>query len=194
MLRESRLLAHLPKEMTQDIEHQLGSLILATDINRQNEFLCRLKAHLDNQNLSLEDAGHRHFMLQIALKCADICNPCRIWDLSKLWSERVCEEFYRQGDLEKKFELEISPLCNQQKDTIPSIQIGFMTYIAEPLFDEWVRFTGGTRLSENMLSHLRTNKAIWRDLLHKQRAQNNDHLNQGTEKKGDQTLKEGGAP
>lgn len=28
------------------------------------------------------------------------------------------------GDLEQKFELEISPLCNQQKDTIPSIQIG----------------------------------------------------------------------
>ncbi|XP_078505351.1 3',5'-cyclic-AMP phosphodiesterase 7B isoform X1 [Lissotriton helveticus] len=194
MLRESRLLAHLPKEVTQDIEQQLGSLILATDINRQNEFLSRLKAHLDNQNLSLEDAGHRHFMLQIALKCADICNPCRIWDLSRLWSERVCEEFYRQGDLEKKFELEISPLCNQQKDSIPSIQIGFMTYIAEPLFDEWVRFTGGTRLSENMLSHLRKNKAIWRELLHKQHTQSNDHLNQGTEKKGDQTLKEGGTP
>lgn len=28
------------------------------------------------------------------------------------------------GDLEQKFELEISPLCNQQKDSIPSIQIG----------------------------------------------------------------------
>lgn len=34
---------------------------------------------------------------QIALKCADICNPCRIWEMSKQWSERVCEEFYRQG-------------------------------------------------------------------------------------------------
>ncbi|XP_069462849.1 3',5'-cyclic-AMP phosphodiesterase 7B isoform X2 [Ambystoma mexicanum] len=194
MLRESRLLAHLPKEMTQDIEQQLGSLILATDINRQNEFLGRLKAHLDNQNLTLEDAGHRHFMLQIALKCADICNPCRIWDLSKLWSERVCEEFYRQGDLEKKFHLEISPLCNKQKDTIPSIQIGFMTYIVEPLFDEWARFTGGTRLSENMLSHLRKNKAIWRDLQHKQRSQSNDHPSPVTENEEGQTKTTGEVP
>lgn len=32
--------------------------------------------------------------------------------------------FFFAGDLEQKFELEISPLCNQQKDTIPSIQIG----------------------------------------------------------------------
>jgi len=36
-------------------------------------------------------------LFQIALKCADICNPCRLWELSKQWSERVCEEFYRQG-------------------------------------------------------------------------------------------------
>lgn len=43
----------------------MGSLILATDINRQNEFLIRLKSHLDNQDLRLEDAQDRHFMLQV---------------------------------------------------------------------------------------------------------------------------------
>ncbi|XP_067398371.1 3',5'-cyclic-AMP phosphodiesterase 7B isoform X3 [Emydura macquarii macquarii] len=195
MLRESRLLAHLPKEMTQDIEQQLGSLILATDINRQNEFLTRLKAHLENNDLRLEDAQDRHFMLQIALKCADICNPCRLWEMSKQWSERVCEEFYRQGDLEQKFELEISPLCNQQKDSIPSIQIGFMTYIVEPLFEEWANFTGDTPLSENMLSHLRRNKAKWRSLLHKQhsRSRSNDRSGQVTEHE-EQTLNEGDIP
>uniref|UniRef100_A0A8D1DN46 PDEase domain-containing protein n=1 Tax=Sus scrofa TaxID=9823 RepID=A0A8D1DN46_PIG len=150
------------------IEQQLGSLILATDINRQNEFLTRLKAHLHNKDLRLEDIHDRHFMLQIALKCADICNPCRIWEMSKQWSERVCEEFYRQGDLEQKFELEISPLCNQQKDSIPSIQIGFMTYIVEPLFQEWARFTGHSALSESMLSHLAHNKAQWKSLLPRQ--------------------------
>lgn len=107
-------------------------------------------------------------MLQIALKCADICKPCRIWEMSKQWSERVCEEFYRQGDLEQKFELEISPLCNQQKDSIPSIQIGFMTYIVEPLFREWARFTGNSTLSESMLNHLAHNKAQWKSLLSNQ--------------------------
>uniref|UniRef100_A0A452VHX0 Phosphodiesterase n=1 Tax=Ursus maritimus TaxID=29073 RepID=A0A452VHX0_URSMA len=184
MLRESRLLAHLPEEMTQDIEQQLGSLILATDINRQNEFLTRLKAHLHNKDLRLEDVRDRHFMLQIALKCADICNPCRIWEMSKQWSERVCEEFYRQGDLEQKFELEISPLCNQQKDSIPSIQIGFMTYIVEPLFREWARFTGNSALSESMLRHLSHNKAQWKSLLPKQRRSGGggaEHAGQGTE-------------
>ena len=26
-------------------------------------------------------------MLQIALKCADICNPCRPWEVSRAWSD-----------------------------------------------------------------------------------------------------------
>ncbi|XP_034756718.1 cAMP-specific 3',5'-cyclic phosphodiesterase 7B-like isoform X2 [Etheostoma cragini] len=160
MLRESRLLSHLPADM-QDMEQQLGSLILATDISRQNEFLSTFREHLDNQDLDLQLASHRHFMLQIALKCADVCNPCRFWELSKQWSERVCEEFYRQGDLERKFDFEISPQCNQQVDSVPDIQIGFISYIVEPLFEEWHRFTEPSLLSQNMMAHLYKNKARW---------------------------------
>lgn len=37
--------------------------------------------------------------VQMALKCADICNPCRPWELSKQWSEKVTEEFFQQGFL-----------------------------------------------------------------------------------------------
>lgn len=161
MLRESGLLSHLPLDMSQDIEQQLGSLILATDISRQNEFLLTFREHLDNQDLDLQLASHRHFILQIALKCADVCNPCRVWELSRQWSERVCEEFYRQGDLERKFDLEISPLCNQQVDSVPAIQIGFISYIVEPLFEEWHRFTEASLLSQNMMGHLHKNKARW---------------------------------
>ncbi|XP_058469920.1 cAMP-specific 3',5'-cyclic phosphodiesterase 7B-like isoform X1 [Solea solea] len=161
MLRESGLLSHLPADMSQDIEQQLGSLILATDISRQNEFLSTFREHLDNEDLDLQLASHRHFMLQIALKCADVCNPCRVWEMSKQWSERVCEEFYRQGDLERKFDLEISPLCNQQADSVPAIQTGFISYIVEPLFEEWQRFTEPSPLSQTMMAHLHKNKAQW---------------------------------
>ncbi|XP_056150147.1 cAMP-specific 3',5'-cyclic phosphodiesterase 7B-like [Lampris incognitus] len=166
MLRESGLLSHLPSKMRQDMEQRLGSLILSTDISRQNEFLSNFRDHLDNQDLDLQHAPHRHFILQIALKCADVCNPCRVWELSRRWSERVCEEFYRQGDLERKFDLEISPLCNQQADTVPTIQIGFITYIVEPLFEEWHRFTEPSLLSQTMMGHLHKNKARWGHLRH----------------------------
>ncbi|KAB1256523.1 High affinity cAMP-specific 3'; 5'-cyclic phosphodiesterase 7A [Camelus dromedarius] len=84
----------------QQMEAQIGALILATDISRQNEYLSLFRAHLDRGDLRLEDARHRHLVLQMALKCADICNPCRTWELSKQWSEKVTEEFFHQGKLQ----------------------------------------------------------------------------------------------
>nr|XP_027788600.1 high affinity cAMP-specific 3',5'-cyclic phosphodiesterase 7A isoform X2 [Marmota flaviventris] len=167
LLRESGLFSHLPLERRQQMETQIGALILATDISRQNEYLSLFRSHLDRGDLCLEDARHRHLVLQMALKCADICNPCRTWELSKQWSEKVTEEFFHQGDIEKKYHLSVSPLCDRQTESIANIQIGFMTYLVEPLFTEWARFSD-TRLSQTMLGHVGLNKASWKGLQREQ--------------------------
>lgn len=44
----------------------------ATDITRQQEFIGTFKDFLNNKTLNMRKADHRHFILQIALKCADI--------------------------------------------------------------------------------------------------------------------------
>ncbi|KAL2085187.1 hypothetical protein ACEWY4_018507 [Coilia grayii] len=163
LLRETGLFSHLPAEDGLNMESQLGSLILATDISRQNEYLSKFRTHLDHDDLCLGNGAHRHFILQMALKCADICNPCRPWELSKQWSEKVTQEFFQQGEVEKKHNLEVSPLCDSQANTMGDIQIGFMTYVVEPLFAEWARFSD-TRLSQTMLGHLGLNKASWNGL------------------------------
>ncbi|XP_054621115.1 high affinity cAMP-specific 3',5'-cyclic phosphodiesterase 7A isoform X4 [Dunckerocampus dactyliophorus] len=160
LLRETGLFSHLPAEDSLSMERELGSLILATDISRQNDYLSRFRLRLDQGNLCLSNANHRHFVLQMALKCADICNPCRPWELSKQWSEKVTNEFFQQGDIEKKHKLEVSPLCDREVNTVGNIQLGFMTYVAEPLFAEWARFSD-TRLSQTMLGHMGLNKASW---------------------------------
>ncbi|XP_069777472.1 high affinity 3',5'-cyclic-AMP phosphodiesterase 7A isoform X2 [Narcine bancroftii] len=167
VLHESKLFSHFSVEESYQMEKQLGSLILATDISRQNEFLSQLRTRLDIGDLCLHDAGHRHFMLQIALKCADISNPCRPWELSKQWSEKVSQEFFHQGDIERRYKLDISQLCDRHTETVANIQIGFITYVVKPLFVEWSRFTNST-LSQTMLGHLSLNNASWNRLLQEQ--------------------------
>ncbi|XP_041697935.1 high affinity cAMP-specific 3',5'-cyclic phosphodiesterase 7A-like isoform X2 [Coregonus clupeaformis] len=169
LLRESALLSHLPTEDRLNMEERLGSLILATDISRQNNYLSEFRTHLDKRDLCLNSGGHRHFILQIALKCADICNPCRPWKLSKQWSEKVTEEFFHQGDIERKHNLDVTPLCDRQSNSVANIQIGFMTYVVEPLFVEWSRFSD-TRLSQTMMGHLSLNKQGWKEGRDKQEA------------------------
>ena len=118
---------------------------------------------MNNNSLDMNTGDHRHFMLQIALKCADICNPCRPWEVSRAWSLQVSEEFYRQGDLERRLGLPVTPLCDRFTSSVSKIQTGFFRFIAAPLFEEWHRFQS-TPLSWNMLNYLRSNKVIFRNL------------------------------
>lgn len=147
-----------------ELERQIQNLILATDITRQQEFLTRFKRFLnptgDDEPLNLSIPEHRQFILQIALKCADISNPCRPWDISKKWSYKVCEEFYRQGDYERQLGLMVTSLCDRQTTSVPKIQEGFFRVVVTPLMNEWHRFLQ-TDLSYKMMRHLKNNQCQW---------------------------------
>ncbi|XP_006880588.1 PREDICTED: high affinity cAMP-specific 3',5'-cyclic phosphodiesterase 7A [Elephantulus edwardii] len=80
---------------------------------------------------------------------------------SGLFSHMPLENRY--GDLEKKYHLGVSPFCDRHSESIANIQIGFMTYLVEPLFTEWARFSN-TRLSQTMLGHVGLNKASWKGI------------------------------
>lgn len=80
--------------------------------------------HLDNGTLDLTNKENRDFILQIALKCADISNPTRPWEISHKWSLKVCDEFFRQGEYERKLNLPITSICDQQSTTVAKIQAG----------------------------------------------------------------------
>lgn len=142
------------------LEKQISSLILATDITRQQEFLTKFRNYQDTGTLDMRQAEHRHFILQIALKSADISNPCRPWDVSKKWSQKVCEEFFRQGDYERQLNLPVTSLCDRFSTSVPKIQVGFFKFVVTPLFDEWHRFLSSS-LSRKMMRNLKYNQVQW---------------------------------
>lgn len=150
-----QVVAHRP-----DLEAQIRELILATDINRQQEFITKFRNHLDEDTLDLTIAENRQFILQIALKCADISNPTRPWDISHKWSLKVCDEFFRQGNFERKLNLPVTSICDQQSTTVAKIQSGFFKYVVTPLFSEWHRFCA-SNLSTHMMRQLEANRQRW---------------------------------
>ncbi|XP_031349176.1 uncharacterized protein LOC116175186 isoform X3 [Photinus pyralis] len=143
-----------------ELENQIRSLILATDINRQQEFLIKFKKHLDDGTLDLKNPENRHFVLQIALKCADISNPTRPWDISHKWSLKVCDEFFRQGEFERKLNLPVTSICDQQSTSVAKIQSGFYRFVVTPLYSEWHRFLSSS-LSNHMINLLNFNRKKW---------------------------------
>ncbi|XP_022832813.1 cAMP-specific 3',5'-cyclic phosphodiesterase 4B-like isoform X2 [Spodoptera litura] len=171
-LIESGLLDQLPSShgLRATLEKQISSLILATDITRQQEYLNHFKNHLDMNTLDMRKQEHRHLVLQIALKCADISNPCRPWEISRKWSLKVCEEFFRQGDYERKLNLPVTALCDRHTTSIPKIQTGFFKFVVTPLISEWHRFLQND-LSSQMLNNLLFNQQKWETLVLEEQAQ-----------------------
>jgi hypothetical protein len=47
-------------------------------------------------------------LLQVALHCADVSNTAKPWNLYGKWLERITEEFYLQGDLERSMNMPVS--------------------------------------------------------------------------------------
>lgn len=117
----------------------------------------------------MEQPEHRHFILQIALKCADISNPCRPWDISRKWSYKVCEEFFRQGDYERQLNLPVTALCDRHTTSIPKIQVGFFKFVVLPLYEEWHRFLDDD-FSRSLMRHLRANQQQWELMIQEEAA------------------------
>lgn len=126
-----------------------------------------LQDYLSNNSLEMKRAEDRHFILQIALKCADISNPCRPWDISRKWSYKVCEEFFRQGDYERRLNLPVTPLCDRNITSIPKIQAGFFKHVVTPLYMEWHRFLGDG-LSVSLMEYLKANQKKWEALINQE--------------------------
>ncbi|XP_064096683.1 uncharacterized protein LOC135208437 isoform X5 [Macrobrachium nipponense] len=163
-LWESGLLDSWSPDDVNTLQDMIRSLILATDITRQQEFLTRFQKYLDGESLDMRDPDHRHFCLQIALKCADICNPCRPWDISRKWSHKICDEFYRQGDYERQLNLPVTSSCDRYITSVAKIQTGFIRYVVSPLFSAWNCWLG-TGLSSSMVNNLNTNLTRWEEQL-----------------------------
>ncbi|XP_055885266.1 high affinity cAMP-specific 3',5'-cyclic phosphodiesterase 7A-like isoform X1 [Biomphalaria glabrata] len=167
LLRETGLLNHLPAHQREHFTLLLKSLILATDITRQQEFLLKFSRYIESGEFQYSrNDEHRLFMLQIALKCADISNPCRPWELSQTWSRKICQEFFLQGDTERALNVEVTPLCDRICNTVPNIQYGFMQHVVNPLFKAWDKFLN-TELSAQMIQNLNYNQAQWKAMMEK---------------------------
>lgn len=80
--------------------------------------------------MALGDEGHRASaavavqVLQNMVHCADLSNPTKPLELYRQWTDRIMEEFFRQGDREREKGMEISPMCDKHTASVEKSQVG----------------------------------------------------------------------
>jgi len=97
-------------------------LILATDMARHFELLGGFKAsHAVVNTASMSKIDERIAICEMCIKAADIGHAAKSIDLHERWTLLVCEEFFQQGDTEKKLGLPVSMYCDRETTDIAKV-------------------------------------------------------------------------
>ena len=88
----------------------------------------------DNKNMvNLFDT--QQTMLNMIIHTADISNPGKPDKISGEWTKRVYDEFFVQGDMEKKLNITVSMFCDRETTNINKAMIGFISFVVGPTID-----------------------------------------------------------
>ncbi|XP_077203304.1 3',5'-cyclic-AMP phosphodiesterase 4D isoform X12 [Paroedura picta] len=134
---------NLTKKQRQSLRKMVIDIVLATDMSKHMNLLADLKTMVETKKVTssgvllLDNYSDRIQVLQNMVHCADLSNPTKPLQLYRQWTDRIMEEFFRQGDRERERGMEISPMCDKHNASVEKSQVGFIDYIVHPLWETW---------------------------------------------------------
>uniref|UniRef100_A0AAY4BUX1 Phosphodiesterase n=1 Tax=Denticeps clupeoides TaxID=299321 RepID=A0AAY4BUX1_9TELE len=134
---------NLSKRQRQSLRKLVIDMVLATDMSKHMSLLADLKTMVETKKvtssgvLMLDHYTDRIQVLRNMVHCADLSNPTKPLAVYRQWTERIMEEFFRQGDKERERGMEISPMCDKHTASVEKSQVGFIDYIVHPLWETW---------------------------------------------------------
>jgi len=150
-----------------DFKYARGIMIdcvLGTDMSKHFEDAALFKTSLvpePGQPFEISNVKEKRLMLKLLLHTSDVSNPAKERVSMLKWTDRVVEEFFRQGDKEREMNLPISPFMDRESCTLMKQQLGFIDYIVGPLFELWGNVIEQTQ--KDCLDQLSSNKTFWKE-------------------------------
>ncbi|TPX36248.1 hypothetical protein SmJEL517_g01444 [Synchytrium microbalum] len=134
-------------------------MVLATDLSQHLTLVSMFKGKLTTPNgfKPSEVKEDRTLLWKILMKCSDVCNPTKDWPLYEKWCYLILDEWFIQGDSEKKLGLNVSPFMDRESVNVPSSQTGFIDFVVNPLFDAYDKFASVPML----IGTLQRNREHW---------------------------------
>ena len=144
---ENNIFEKLSAQNYKTIRKRIISQILATDMANHGEVISLIKAKIK----TCEEEGQKRFnllsgnekakydeqqiLLNYLIHAADLGHNTKKFEISIQWVELLSNEFWMQGDMERKKGIQISFLCDRNKIDVPISQVGFLKGFIITTFD-----------------------------------------------------------
>ncbi|KAJ3160525.1 hypothetical protein HDU88_007936 [Geranomyces variabilis] len=163
---ETNVFDGLTNEQYRESRKLIISMVVATDMSQHFHYINKLKGKIAASALNWEESSDRGLILECAIKCADLNNSAKPLEQSRKWAFQVMQEFFLQGDRERKLGMPVSKFMDRYDTHIPKCQIGFIDILVTPLFDSWSQCIQ-TDFSRRCMEMIAKNRAHWESILDK---------------------------
>ena len=159
--QECNILVGLTKEEFKELRSVMCSAILATDMSSHFTLLTKFREAVhSNGGWNPEQSSDKLLLLSILLHAADLSNPTRNWEHSRIWASLVSQEFNAQVRNEKALELPFLPFMETLDEEAQAKQeTSFIEFIIEPMWKDVVEFLPQLQFIHDYIS---TNKSNWK--------------------------------
>ncbi|KAE9976523.1 hypothetical protein BLS_002044 [Venturia inaequalis] len=131
------------------------------DLGNLQEKLEHNRNTLDGWNLKIQEE-YRDLACGLLIKCADISNVARKFDVASQWATILTDEFSNQGTMELELNIPTQlfggPPVRDNIVKMAESQIGFMNIFARPLFESVTAILPPMKFS---VDEILINKAVW---------------------------------
>ncbi|KAJ3063019.1 hypothetical protein HDU98_001113, partial [Podochytrium sp. JEL0797] len=138
--KECSFLSTLDRSEYKSLRENVVDMVLATDLAQHFSLLTMFKKKVLTGDTfdPLGTREDRTLLMQMLMKCSDVSNPTKVGPEYDMWIDRIHEEWYMQGDMEKAVGLPISAFMNRDgphASNPASSQTGFINFIVGPLYE-----------------------------------------------------------
>jgi len=85
------------------------------------------------QGVDWKVSEDRLLVSKMVIKLADIGGPAKTRRLHMTWTKSICQEFFDQGDQERKLGLAVSRHMDREAPEVAVLQVDFINHILEPM-------------------------------------------------------------
>ncbi|CAD5210311.1 unnamed protein product [Bursaphelenchus okinawaensis] len=128
---ENNFIEVLDAAETKRFRYLVLEYILATDLKQHFDIIMSFNDKATDMDLTNE--ADRVLVSQMLIKFADINSPAKPYLLHRQWTDRICQEFYEQGDEEKTRNMAVSPYMDRNEPAVAKLQDSFIAHIVNPL-------------------------------------------------------------
>eukprot|EP01006_Ploeotia_vitrea_P066058 TRINITY_DN94266_c0_g1_i1.p1 TRINITY_DN94266_c0_g1~~TRINITY_DN94266_c0_g1_i1.p1 ORF type:complete len:610 (-),score=112.52 TRINITY_DN94266_c0_g1_i1:173-2002(-) len=154
------LLGGMSDEQRRDIRETVIEMVLSTDMGLHAKIVGTWKKRISQDTNLHERKDDQRLALALAIKMADISNCGRPESIYLKWTNKLFEEFFLQGDIERNIGNPVSPFMDRYVPSMAKSQVAFMNYIVIPMFESISEYLPDMHFTVN---HCEENKAYWAD-------------------------------